>query len=378
MSPAKANHFRRIHINRLLRDSMKRKFIILAGSAMVLALATFCKKEANSSQGSSTTTTTTTTTTTNSPPATTDFAKGADVSWVTQMEASGIKFYNNSGVQEDLFQILKEKGINSIRLRAWVNPSDKWCNTDDVVAKAKRAQAAGMRIMIDFHYSDTWADPGHQAKPAAWTSLSFTDLKTTVGTYTSTVLNALKSNNITPEWVQVGNETTDGMLWEDGRASTNMANFAALVTAGYNAVKAVNSNIKVIVHLANGYDSSLYNWMFAGLKSNGAKWDVIGMSLYPTTANWSTLDSQCLANITSLIATYNTPVMICEVGMENDQPAITKSFLSDIIAKVKSVSGSNGLGVFYWEPEVYNWQNYGLGAFDKNNQPTVALDAFAN
>ena len=107
------------------------------------------------------------------------FADGSDVSWVTQMEAAGIKFFNNSGVQQDLFTVFAGKGINSIRLRVWVNPSGGWCNITDVVNKAKRAKAAGMSVLIDFHYSDTWADPGHQTKPAAWASLNFTDLMTT-------------------------------------------------------------------------------------------------------------------------------------------------------------------------------------------------------
>src|ERR1700749_5005868 len=106
----------------------------------------------------------------------TTFANGSDVSWVTQMEASGIKFFNNSGVPQDLFTILAGKGINAIRLRGWVNPTGGWCNLTDVVNKALRAKAAGMNILIDFHYSDTWADPGHQTVPAAWASLDFTDL----------------------------------------------------------------------------------------------------------------------------------------------------------------------------------------------------------
>src|SRR2546430_993505 len=97
--------------------------------------------------------------------------------------------------------------------------------------------------------------------------------------YTTGVMNALKTNGITPDWVQVGNETSDGLLWEDGRASTKMANFAALIKNGYSAVKSVSSTTKVIVHIANGYDNNLFQWIFDGLKTNGAQWDIIGMSL---------------------------------------------------------------------------------------------------
>lgn len=306
------------------------------------------------------------------------FAKGADISWVTQMESARVKFFDKTGKQQDLFTLMKSLGFNSIRLRAWVNPVDGWCNTADLVAKALRAKNAGMKIMIDFHYSDSWADPGKQFKPAAWVSLDFATLTTTLHDYTTSVMNTLKTNGITPEWVQVGNETNDGMLWEDGRASKNMANFAALIKAGYSAVKSVSSTTKVIVHISNGYDNSLFRWMFDGLKANGAQWDIIGMSLYPSTDNWATLNSQCLSNINDMVARYSTPCMVVEVGMQASLPDVNRSFLTDIITKVNSVSGNNGLGVFYWEPEAHNWQGYGLGAFDNSGKPTIALDAFGN
>lgn len=305
------------------------------------------------------------------------FAKGADISWLTQMEASGYKFYNSSGTQQDCLQILKDKGINAIRLRVWVNPTDGWCNKADVLAKAIRAKNMGMRIMIDFHYSDGWADPGKQTKPAAWVGQDINTLKASVYNHTLDVLNMLKTNNITPDWVQVGNETNDGMLWEEGRASKSMVNFAALVTSGYNAVKAVNTSIKVIVHISNGYDNALFRWMFDGLKANNAGYDIIGMSLYPSTTNWADLDNQCLANMNDMVSRYGKPVMVCEVGMDVNSPAVCNAFLKDIITKTNSVTGGNGLGVFYWEPECYNWQNYTLGAFDTSGKPTVAMDAFA-
>jgi arabinogalactan endo-1,4-beta-galactosidase len=304
------------------------------------------------------------------------FAKGADVSWLTQMEASNYKFYSSAGTQQDLLQILKDKGINTIRLRVWVNPTDGWCNKADVLAKALRAKALSMRIMIDFHYSDVWADPAHQIKPVAWAGQNIVALQTSVYNHTFDVLSTLKTNGITPEWVQVGNETNDGMLWEEGRASKSIANFAALINSGYSAVKAVSTSIKVIVHISNGYDNSLFRWMFDGLKNNGANYDIIGMSLYPTTTNWADLDNQCLTNMNDMVARYNKPVMICEVGMDVNSPTIAKSFLTDIITKVNSVPGGNGLGVFYWEPECYNWQGYSLGAFDNTGKPTVAMDAF--
>jgi arabinogalactan endo-1,4-beta-galactosidase len=311
-----------------------------------------------------------------SPPVTISFAKGADVSWLTEMEAAGRLFYNSSGTAQECMQVLKNLGTNAIRLRVWVDPAGGWCNTADVVAKAVRAKNHSMRIMIDFHYSDSWADPGQQNKPAAWAAHDFATLQTDVYNHTVAVLTALKANGVTPEWVQIGNETNDGLLWPSGKASVSMANYAALISKGYDAVKAVDNTIKVIVQLSNGYDNSLFRWNFDGLKANGGKWDIIGMSLYATSTNWSSLNSQCLTNMNDMVSRYGTPVMICEVGMSWDQATACNAFLTDLITKVKSL-GNNGLGIFYWEPESYNnWKGYTLGAFDNSGKPTAALNAF--
>lgn len=195
-----------------------------------------CSKSGNGNSGGS-----------NSPtPLHPNFAKGADISWLTEMEGAGKKFYSASGTETDCIQLLKNLGINAVRLRVWVNPAGGWNNTADVLAKALRAKALGMRIMVDFHYSDSWADPGQQNKPAAWAAQDFATLQTSVYNHTFNVLTTLKTNGIVPEWVQVGNETNDGMLWPTGKASVNMANFAALVNKGYDAVKAVDNTIKVI------------------------------------------------------------------------------------------------------------------------------------
>jgi arabinogalactan endo-1,4-beta-galactosidase len=167
------------------------------------------------------------------------------------------------------------------------------------------------------------------------------------------------------------------MLWPDGKASVNMSNFAQLVNAGYDAVKAIFPSAKVIVHVSNGYDNSLFRWLFDGLKSNSGKWDVIGMSLYPDPANWSVMNANCLNNMNDMVTRYNKEVMVVEVGMSWDQAASCKSFLTDLIDKTKSVPGGKGLGVLYWEPECYpNWNGYTLGAFDNSGKPTVALNAF--
>lgn len=314
----------------------------------------------------------------------TGFAKGADVSWLTELESNGTLFYDANGKPQECMALLRDLGMNSIRLRVWVNPDGGWCGKDDVVAKAWRAQKLGMRLMIDFHYSDTWADPGKQYVPAAWKDYTFEQMKQAVADHTRDVLTVLKERNIDVEWVQVGNETSDGMLWNDadgadalavtGRASKNMANFAAYVNAGYNAVKAVYPDAKVIVHLDKGNKLSQYTWMFDGLKRHGAKWDVIGMSLYPdwiTDQTWQQVSDDCLANMQTLSTKYGCNVILSEIGMvwnsENAAP-----FLKKMVDGCKALSICEG--VFYWEPETYgNLNGYDKGAFDDSGKPTVAL-----
>lgn len=304
------------------------------------------------------------------------FANGADISWLSEMEAYGYIFKDNSGVQKDCLEILKEKGINALRFRVWVNPKGKYSNKQDVTYMSQRAKRMGFDVMIDFHMSDTWADPAHQTKPAAWATHSFSQLLNDVYNHVYDVLDTLKSVGVIPKWVQIGNETNDGMLWEDGRASKNMANFAALIKKGYDAVKAIDSSIQVIVHLSDAHKINMYRWMFDGLKNNGAKWDIIGMSVYPYWANlpWAVDDSLALITMKDMISRYNTKVMVVEAGYRYDQPVEANHYLIDLIEKTKSVGG---LGVFYWEPQSYNWKGYQLGAWDpRTKAPTVALDAF--
>lgn len=307
------------------------------------------------------------------------FAKGADISWATEMEQKGIKFYSGNGTEMECTELMKNLGMNAIRLRVWVNPANGWCNKEDMLAKAQQASNLGMRLMIDFHYSDSWADPGKQNKPARWQNLTVAQLKDSVSNHTKEALNMLKVNNIKVEWVQVGNETGNGMLWDDGKADISMANYAALNNAGYDAVKAVYPKAKVIVHLQEGANNALFRWLFDGLKANGGKWDVIGMSLYPSPENWKTMNGQCISNINDMVSRYGSEVMICEVGMSWSNASASKAFLDDIIARAKGIKGKKCLGVFYWEPEAHNnWEGYQLGAFNNNGSPTSALDAFKN
>ncbi len=321
---------------------------------------------------------------------TSTFAKGADVSWLTEMEKDNKKFYDKSGNATECLTLLKSLGTNAIRLRVWVNPDGGWCGKDDVVAKAVRAQKLGMRIMIDFHYSDTWADPSNQKVPAAWSSYTVEQMKQAIADHTKDVLNALKAQSVDVEWVQVGNETPDGMLYNDkdatvtGRCSKNAANFAAYVNAGYEAVKAVYPKAKVVVHVDQGQNLSRFTWLFGQLKNKGGKWDVIGMSLYPEESSWQTDANSCLENITKLSTQYGCNVVISEIGMAWDS-SNAASLMKKMVDGCKAISTCEG--IFYWEPEVYGgwkpanyttlgWNAYTKGAFDNSGRPTSVFDAY--
>ncbi len=310
------------------------------------------------------------------------FAKGADVSWLPQMEATGYRFYDTDGKEKDCLQLLKERGMNTIRLRVFVNPSqDKasgHCSKEETVAMALRAQKAKMRIMIDFHYSDTWADPAKQAKPAAWANLSFDALQNKVYEHTFDVLTALKKAGVTPEWVQVGNEIPGGMLWPDG-STNNWAQLAQLLNKGYEATKAVNAKIKVIVHVDEGNNNEKFRWFFDKATEHQVKYDVIGLSYYPfwIKKDYSETIADLQKNLNDMASRYQKEVMVVEVGGVDEQVQNTRELLAATIKAVKAVPNHKGLGVLYWEPQgAKSWSGYGLSAWQQDGKPSPALDAF--
>ena len=310
------------------------------------------------------------------------FAKGADVSWLPQMEATGYRFYDTDGKEKDCLQLLKERGMNTIRLRVFVNPSqDKasgHCSKEETVAMALRAQKAKMRIMIDFHYSDTWADPAKQVKPAAWANLSFDALQNKVYEHTFDVLTALKKAGVTPEWVQVGNEIPGGMLWPDG-STNNWAQLAQLLNKGYEATKAVNAKIKVIVHVDEGNNNEKFRWFFDKATEHQVKYDVIGLSYYPfwIKKDYSETIADLQKNLNDMASRYQKEVMVVEVGGVDEQVQNTRELLAATIKAVRAVPDHKGLGVLYWEPQgAKSWSGYGLSAWQQDGKPSPALDAF--
>ena len=312
------------------------------------------------------------------------FAKGADIGWVTEMESKGYKFYDADGVETECTALMKKLGCNAVRHRVWVNPSsDHWCDKSDLLVKCLRAKALGMDIMEDFHYSDCWADPGQQNVPAAWTGHSSDQLAQDVAGHTKDVLNLLKSNDIDVKWVQVGNEVTNGMLWETCRVKDQSASsFVKVFNAGRDAVKEVYKDAVVILHVDNGWNMETLSWYFDLMKKTGASYDMIGLSLYPSYwddavrayPDWNDKVSRFLNNISKLHSNYSKPVMLCEFGMPASEPEKAKAALQKILSSTSSYDWFKG--VFLWEPESENSRNgYDYGAF-KDGKATSAMDPF--
>ena len=311
------------------------------------------------------------------------FAKGADLGWITEMESRGLKFYNKDGKATECTALFKELGFNAIRCRVWVNSAEGWCSKEDVLVKAKRAKALGMDIMIDFHYSDWWADPGKQNVPAAWKDYNSTQMAAAVANHTKDVLSYLKTNNINIKWVQVGNEVENGMLWESGRVSgQNAAVFVQYFNAGAAAVKEIYPEAEVILHISNAWNADVLTWFYDLVNSNGAEYDMIGLSLYPSYwenggyPDWTSKTSSAVANFNMLHTKYNKPVMLVEFGMPASEPEKGKAALQYIIDGTKSWDWFKG--IFLWEPESEKSRNgYEYGAFS-GGTPTIALDPFNN
>ena len=335
--------------------------------------------------------------------------KGADIGWATEYEADGQYFYNKDGERRECSELMKELGLDALRFRVWVDPSKhgNWNGREDLLVKASRARDLGMAIMIDFHYSDFWADPKKQNIPASWSGKSYEEIRELLAEHTRDVLQMLKDNGIKPRWVQVGNETSNGFLWtvrgdqwgdpvpdslgrvtileSVGHLRNNPQQYAGLFAAGYDAVKSVFPKAEVIVHLDNGFDQALYDSNLDTLAKYGARWDMIGMSLYPYWALDSGLETDeeeaithCIENINHVWEKYRTPVMLVETGFEVDEsrPEVMEKG-RDQLRRIIRESRATGhcRGIFYWEPECRP-DRYKLGAFGSDGRPTTIMDGF--
>lgn len=291
---------------------------------------------------------------------------GADISSLAKSEAKGGIYRNSAGTAGDAIALMKNGGVNYARLKVWVNPQDGYNNKTRVLAMAKRIKAAGMKLLIDFHYSDTWADPGKQNKPAAWANHTINQLYTDVYDHTLDVCNALKAQGTTPDMVQVGNEINGGMLWPEGSTS-NWAQLAGLLKSGVNAVKTCSSTTRIMLHLAEGGNNAGARAWFDQAVARGVPFDVIGLSHY---TYWHGSLASLQANLYDLSSRYNKDVLVAETAypftLSSDDsfeniinttaeltagysatPADQARMLRDTLTVVRAVP--RALGVFYWE-----------------------------
>lgn len=326
---------------------------------------------------------------------------GADIGFLSQLEFQGIQWVDDQGNTKDALELLSEKGVNAVRLRVFVKPPENfvwtkpdgttcmlgYTDTKALLYNAKRAKELGMKVMVVFHYSDHFADPLIQDVPSEWADASTSELEKYVYDYTEYIMRQLANEDIYPEWVQVGNEVSYGMLYPSGSNQTNdFTQLTKYLNSGYDAVKAVSPNTKVVTHLTHGSGVSHFAWFFKNFITEcGGKTDVIGMSYYPY---WtSSYDGDCIENVTynlcQMAYQYGKEVMICETGELESEPDETYNLLRKEINALKAVPNNKGIGVFYWEPEVNSSvvpDGYTLGATETvgNNKLhfTDGLNAF--
>ena len=317
-----------------------------------------------------------------------DFVKGADVGFLTGQERRGVVFHDRQGKERECLELLKtDYQMSAIRMRVWVNPRNGTNDKNELLAMALRAKKLGMDLMVDFHYADSWADPAKQPIPAAWQGHSFKQMKADLRAHTIDVLQLLKQNGVTPRWVQVGNETANGLLWPMGHIEKNPKQYAGFIRTGYDAVKEVFPEAIVIVHLDRGHKQSLYDWNLDIVRKYGGKWDMVGMSLYPYWArkdhpelNPDSIITDCIRNIRHVSRKYKCDVMIVETGFEVDEqhPEVMEEGrrqLARIVSEARNETDGHCRGVFYWEPQCLPG-GYKLGAFDSKARPTAIMDGF--
>lgn len=312
------------------------------------------------------------------------FLKGMDISTLKEVEAAGGKFYDN-GTRKDALEILKSYDVNAVRLRLWNDPYTEngksyGAGTNDLpttIALTKRALEKGMEVLLDFHYSDFWADPGKQRLPKAWHGMDFGQLEKAVYEYTKETLATMKKQDAFPTLVQVGNEVTNGILWPYGK-TPDYESLTKLLNAGIRGVRAVDSQLPIMLHLDNGGNNALYREWFDNYMKKGEDFQIIGLSYYPF---WHGTLEDLSNNMNDIAIRYGKELMIAEVSMGftmedyasyeklapgerkgmATKPELAakvpypmtkegqKAFMEDILSRLKNVPDKKGAGFFYWE-----------------------------
>lgn len=314
-----------------------------------------------------------------------DFIKGADISTLLEAEQHGAKFYNQNGQQQDAIAILKANGVNTVRLRLWVDPQDADGNTygggsnnlENTIALAKRVKAQGLKLLLDFHYSDFWTDPGKQFKPKAWEKMDYLQLKTAIHDYTRDTIARFKKEGVLPDMVQIGNEINGGMLWPEGKSwgqgGGEFDRLAGLLTAAIGGLKenlTDGEQVKIMLHLAEGTKNDTFRWWFDEITRRNVPFDIIGLSMY---TYWNGPISALKANMDDISKRYNKDVIVVEAAYgytldncdnaENSFQAKEEKdggypgtvqgqydYIHDLMQAVIDVPDQRGKGIFYWEP----------------------------
>jgi len=304
------------------------------------------------------------------------FINGMDVSMINELEEAGARYFHH-GKETDIFKIFKNTGVNLIRLRLWNDPYSEsgeayGGGTNDLsttLLLAKRSVKNGLKLMIDFHYSDFWADPSKQHKPKAWKKLTGEKLNNEVYQYTLSVLKTLAENHTTPQYVQIGNEITNGLLWPDGHIDC-FTSMVKLLASGIRAVREFDEKIRIVLHLDCGSDNRLYRDWFGRTADYGLDYDIIGMSYYPY---WNDSLEKLLYNMDDISATFAKDIIVAETafgyttddlgckGMIFAQELAQKvpypaskegqmQYLKALIDTIGRVKNKRCLGFIYWEP----------------------------
>ena len=343
-----------------------------------------------------------------------EFLKGGDVSLLKRIEDLG-GVYREGGRPKDALAIFKGHGANCMRLRIFHRPSGKGPVLNDLgytAALGRRIKAAGPRLLLNFHYSDTWADPGHQTKPAAWRDLPLDRLEAAVFEYSRETVAAFKKAEALPDIVQIGNEITPGMLWDDGRVGGEFntprqwRQFGGLLRAGIRGVMAAlgaGEQVRIMIHIHPGGNAKATRWFFDNLADQGVPFDLIGLSYYPW---WHGSLDDLRGNLAATAKRYRKEIVVVETGYpwttehfdgggnvfggEPERlkapypptPAGQKAFLEELIRTVRQTPDGLGKGVIYWAPEWMaveglksSWENIAL--FDQRGNVLPAMAAFA-
>lgn len=333
-----------------------------------------------------------------------EFKKGMDLSFLPELEDKGMIIKDFDGNEIDGFNLVKKYGVNAIRLRLWNNPenveeSKGYCNLADTIAMAKRIKAHQMSFMLDFHYSDYWADPGKQTKPKAWEKLNFLELKEAVFTYTRDTLMTLKEEGVLPEIVQIGNEIRSGLLFPEGELP-DYTGMVELVNAGIQGARAVadSDTMKIMIHLdQGGRYFYIKEWFDKAIEAGLEDFDLMGLSYYPF---WHGTFTDLKETLSKLALDYQKPIMIVETAhawrksthgfIDESQEKIAgvpatpkgqKKVLDLVMNITASLPNQMGCGVYYWEPLCIPQPGEGgwsenMGLLDENGQVLEGIHAF--